>query len=139
LPVAGGFDRDGHLTRDAGSIEAANRLLPIGFWKGSGLALMLDLLAALLSGGNATHQIAPEPLKETGLSQVFLAFDLSSIDQANENTKLVDQVIQYVQGAEAVSEEKVRYPGQRTLEVRKQNLAEGIPVEPGVWQQIQAL
>jgi 3-dehydro-L-gulonate 2-dehydrogenase len=80
-----------------------------------------------LSGGNATHQIAPDVLKETGLSQVFLAFDLSSIDHANENTKLVDQVINYVQGSEAAGEDKVRYPGQRTLKSRKQNLAEGIP------------
>ena len=136
LPVFGGFDLDGQLTRDASAIEASNRLLPIGFWKGSGLALMLDLLAALLSGGKATHQITPESLNETGLSQVFLAFDLSLIDQGSENAKVVDQIIQYVQGAQASSEEQVRYPGQRTLEIRKQNLAEGIPVEPQVWQRI---
>ena len=136
LPVFGGFDLNGQLTRDATAIEASNRLLPIGFWKGSGLALMLDLLAALLSGGLATHQIAPESLKETGLSQVFLAFDPSLIDQGSENGKVADQIIQYVQGAPASNEEKVRYPGQRTLEIRKQNLAEGIPVEPQVWQQI---
>ena len=136
LPVFGGFDLNGQLTRDANAIEASNRLLPIGFWKGSGLALMLDLLAALLSGGMATHQITPESLKETGLSQVFLAFDPSLIDQGSENGKVADQIIQYVQGARASSEEKVRYPGQRTLEIRKRNLAAGIPVEPQVWQQI---
>ena len=63
---------------DAAAIEATRRLLPIGFWKGSGLALMLDLIAALLSGGHATHQITPDPERETNLSQVFIAIGPSA-------------------------------------------------------------
>jgi 3-dehydro-L-gulonate 2-dehydrogenase len=137
--VFGGFDLNGELTRDAAAIEASNRMLPIGFWKGAGLSLMLDLLAALLSGGNATHQITRDSLKEKGLSQVFLAFDPSLIDEGSENVKLVDQIISYVLGAQASGDENVRYPGQRTLEIRKQNLAEGIPVEPHIWKPIQEL
>lgn len=137
LPVAGGFDLNGELTRESGAIEASGRPLPIGYWKGSGLAFMLDMLAALLSGGNATHQIAPESLKETQLSQVFLAFDLESIE--SENVRIVDQIVQYVLNAPPSSQGEVRYPGQRTLEIRKENLSEGIPVDPQVWQQIQKL
>jgi 3-dehydro-L-gulonate 2-dehydrogenase len=136
LPVAGGFDLNGEVTSDPDAIEASARPLPIGYWKGSGLALMLDLLAALLSGGKATHQIKPDSLRETGLSQVFLAFDSALMDQGSEHAKLVDQIVQYVQGAQTSTEAKVRYPGERTLEIRKQNLAEGIPVEPQVWQNI---
>jgi len=139
LPVGGGFDLAGQLTRDPAAIAAANRMLPIGFWKGSGLALMLDLLAALLSGGNATHQITPDPLKETGLSQVFIACEPSLLDHGNEETQVVDQIIEYLHGAQAAGSEKVRYPGERTLEIRNQNLAQGIPVEPEVWQVIRAL
>ena len=45
LPVEGGFDREGRLTRDPAAIEASNRPLPIGYWKGSGLALMLPPFA----------------------------------------------------------------------------------------------
>lgn len=139
LPVAGGFDLNGELSRDAAAIEAANRMLPIGFWKGSGLALMLDLMAALLSGGNATHQITPDSLRETEVSQVFIAFDPLLIDQGNKSTKVVDQIIQHIQGAQRSTDETVRYPGERTLETRKQNLAEGIPVEPELWLQVQQL
>src|SRR5260370_9366943 len=51
LPLDGGFDFQGRLTRDPGAIEASARPLPIGYWKGSGLALMLDLMAVLLSRG----------------------------------------------------------------------------------------
>jgi 3-dehydro-L-gulonate 2-dehydrogenase len=41
LPVPGGSTHDGELTRDPAAIEASGRPLPIGYWKGSGLALML--------------------------------------------------------------------------------------------------
>src|ERR1700729_2006971 len=49
LPVEGGFDTEGNLTRDAAAIEASQRALPIGYWKGSGLALVLDMMATMLS------------------------------------------------------------------------------------------
>lgn len=139
LPVPGGFDLNGELTRDPGAIEASGRPLPIGYWKGSGLALMLDMLAALLSGGNATNQIAPDSFKETQLSQVFLAFDLESIDCENDRAKVTSQIVEYIRTARPSSEEKVRYPGERTLEIRKQNLRDGIPVDAVVWQAVQAL
>src|SRR5687767_8301243 len=57
LPVAGGYDADGRLSRDAVAILASGRLLPVGSWKGSGLAIALDLIAATLGAGKATHQI----------------------------------------------------------------------------------
>src|SRR6185295_2689290 len=41
LPVAGGYDEAGGLTRDPAAVEASGRLLPAGFWKGSGLSLLL--------------------------------------------------------------------------------------------------
>ena len=77
LPVDGGYDAAGNLTRDPAAIEATRRLLPIGFWKGSGLAIVLDVIAALLSGGRATFQVPTDPERETGLSQVFIAFSPS--------------------------------------------------------------
>jgi 3-dehydro-L-gulonate 2-dehydrogenase len=123
LPVAGGFDREGALTRDPAAIEASRRPLPIGFWKGSGLALMLDMAAAVLAGGRATHEIPPE--QETGLSQVFLAFDVAAIAGGDEATRMVDAIL---------ADLRVRYPGERAYHARRQNLKDGIPVEPSAWQ-----
>ena len=74
LPVDGGFDSDGNLTRDPAAIEQSQRALPIGYWKGSGLSVLLDALAAMLALGRATHEIPADPLREAGVSQVFLAF-----------------------------------------------------------------
>jgi 3-dehydro-L-gulonate 2-dehydrogenase len=139
LPMDGGFDSNGQLTRVPGDIEDSNRPLPIGFWKGSGLALMLDLVAALLSGGKATHQIATEPERENGLSQVFIALDASSLNPNRTPSRIADQVIEYFQLPPNSAGERVRYPGQRVLATRKENLAHGIPVEPSIWQQLDSL
>jgi 3-dehydro-L-gulonate 2-dehydrogenase len=133
LPVDGGFDSEGRLTRDAAAIEASNRPLPIGYWKGSGLALLLDLMAATLSGGKATHQIPADPLRETGLSQVFLAIDPPASGQ------LADQVIGALQSADAGKGGRVRYPGEQTLKIRAENLRVGIPVDPAIWREVQGL
>ena len=101
LPVDGGFDTEGKLTRDPGAIEASNRPLPIGFWKGSGLALMLDLLAAVLSGGKASYQIEPVPERETMVSQVFIAIDPSflhpEIGSTDPASQVADQIIEHFQ------------------------------------------
>jgi 3-dehydro-L-gulonate 2-dehydrogenase len=139
LPVDGGFDQQGRLTRVPAEIEATNRPLPIGFWKGSGLALMLDLLAAMLSGGKATHQIIADPNRENGQSQVFVTFNVSSLDRVNSVSRIADQVIEYFQLPPNSHQERIRYPGYRVLITRRDNLANGIPVEPSVWQQLDSL
>ncbi len=136
LPVEGGFDAKGRLTRDPGAIEASGRPLPIGFWKGSGLALMLDLLAALLSGGQATYQIPADPDRETRLSQVFVAFDPSCGGQMGNASEATDRIIQYLQLPPHSTGARVRYPGERVLATRKENLASGVPVDAAVWKQV---
>jgi len=141
LPVEGGFDADGKLTRDPAAIETSNRPLPIGFWKGSGLALMLDLLAAILSGGKATYQIPPIPEQESGVSQVFIAVNFASLDPSGSNAaaaRVADQIIEHFQLPPNSAGERVRYPGYRVLTTRKDNLANGVPVEPSIWHQLRA-
>src|SRR5207248_2285299 len=96
LPVAGGFDRDGTLRCDAGAMEDSGRLLPVGFWKGSGLAMALDLVAAIASGGRATWQVPPTPETESGLSQVFIALDLSSLDAGGAAARVADEFVEHV-------------------------------------------
>jgi 3-dehydro-L-gulonate 2-dehydrogenase len=139
LPVPGGFDAEGNLTHDPGAIRASGRVLPMGFWKGSGLALLLDLLATLMSGGKATYQIAQQET-EYGVSQVYIAFDVGRSTAGPELDRLVDQVIEHLHGAMPVAEGvEVRYPGERALRTRQENLAQGIPVDPSLWQAILAL
>ena len=136
LPVPGGFDREGNLTEDPASILESFRALPVGFWKGSGLALTLDLFAALLSGGNATHQISSDPMFETGLSQLFLVVDPSHLAAAAELDRAAGALIDALHEAPRTNPGKSpRYPGENTLDLRRENLLHGVPVEPLVWEQ----
>jgi 3-dehydro-L-gulonate 2-dehydrogenase len=137
LPVDGGFDVAGNLTKDAAAIEASQRALPVGYWKGSGFALVLDMLAAMLSGGNATYQIPMEPVRETGLSQIFLAIDPTSVASPQELTRIAEGILGSLRGATPVDPKKpVRYPGEQTLQLREENLRLGVPVDPEIWQRI---
>jgi len=134
LPVPGGYDSAGHLTEDAGAIEASQRALPIGYWKGSGLALVLDMIGAMLSGGLATHQLGLEPLREAGQSQVFLAVDPSNLGTAEELSRVADGILDYLRHAKPVDPtQPIRYPGEQTLLVREENMRLGVPVDPDIW------
>jgi len=137
LPVPGGFDAEGNLTTDAAAIEASQRALPIGFWKGSGLAFALDVLGAMLSGGNATHHLGPDPLREVGLSQVFLAVSPAALAT---HTALADDAIAFLHAAQPETPGRpARYPGERVLEARAENLRLGVPVNATAWSFVQTL
>jgi 3-dehydro-L-gulonate 2-dehydrogenase len=140
LPVDGGFDSAGNLTKDSAAIEVSKRALPVGYWKGSGLSLVLDMLAAMLSGGNAAHQIPLDPLRETGLSQIFLAIDPNSITNSQELTQIADGILNSLREATPADPGKpIRYPGEQTLQLREENLRLGVPVDPEIWQQLNAM
>jgi 3-dehydro-L-gulonate 2-dehydrogenase len=136
LPVEGGFDSEGQLTRVPADIEQSQRPFPIDYWKGSGLALMLDLIAGVLSGGRTTHQIEPKPEREIGISQVFIAFDPASLGSAALASQIAEQVIGDLQSKTASAGESVRYPGQQVLRVRQENVEKGVPVDPSIWGQV---
>ncbi len=137
LPVEGGFDAEGRLTRDPGAIEKSQRLLPVGFWKGSGLAVVLDMIAAMTSLGNATHQIENDPLRETGLSQMFVAIDPRALGDEARMEQIADEVVESVRGSRPAEVGKtVRYPGENTLRLRAENRRLGLPVEDAVWEEI---
>lgn len=130
LPVPGGYNMDGALTTDPAAIEETSRPLPIGFWKGSGLSMLLDLMAALLSGGKATCDIPHDPGQETGVSQVFIVFS------PPEYPGLADRVVASLQ---ADGDTAARYPGERTLENRRESGKSGLPVYEDVWKKIRSM
>ncbi len=140
LPVPGGFDAAGNPTTDAAILEVSQRALPIGYWKGSGLSLVLDMLAAMLSGGRATHQLLRDSLHESGLSQIFLAIDPSSFADRAELDRIANGILESLEAAVPLDPARpVRYPGQQTLRLREENLRLGVPVDSVVWEQLLAL
>ena len=139
LPIPGGYDREGRLTTDAEEILESGRALAIGFWKGAGLSLLLDLVASVLSGGRATHELATQP-QETNVSQVYLAFSLQKLSHASIIGEKVRQIIHdYKNSVPAEASHAVVYPGERMAQIVRENLEKGIPVDDSVWTRIEAL
>ncbi len=136
LPLPGGYDTAGNLTVDPAEILKSRRALPIGYWKGSGLALVLDTLAAVISGGQATHQIA-EQKSEYAVSQVYIAIDASGMMGAGILNETVEAIIKDFHSAAPLDEnETVRYPGEGMLQRRLESLEKGVLVDEKQWQQL---
>jgi 3-dehydro-L-gulonate 2-dehydrogenase len=138
LPVFGGYDRDGQLTTNPSAVMETGRSLSIGYWKGAGLSLLLDILAAVLSGGLATHQVSGLA-KEHSLSQVFVCIDLSKLGSHSLLSRAVKDIIADYAASQTGNSHTVRYPGERVLRVRKESLLSGIPVLKTKWEEIQKL
>lgn len=136
FPVYGGYDLKGELTKDPSAILESRRPLPIGFWKGAGLSLLLDILATILSGGWSASEISKREM-EYGLSQVFIAIDIRRLGNHSMIPTLLQQIIQdYHQSIPLDDNKNITYPGERVMNTRKQNLANGIPVLNDIWEKI---
>jgi 3-dehydro-L-gulonate 2-dehydrogenase len=134
LPVSGGYDEQGNLTNDPNAIKASRRSLPIGFWKGSGLSMLIDMLVAGLSGGRSVAAITKEGV-ESGVSQLFLCIDAASLDGA-----VLEEIIEFAKaGSSHPDSSDIRYPGEKTLLTREQSNREGIPVNEKIWQEVNDL
>lgn len=139
LPYPGGFDSDGNLTCDPTELEKTKRFLPIGYWKGSGLSLVLDLMATVLSGGNSVSDITKLG-DEIGLSQIFIAIDPSKVNSKVETESYVEKILADIKSSIPVKEGgEVYYPGELSAKTRAENLEKGIPVVDEVWTKIQSL
>ncbi len=140
LPVDGGFDMEGNLTRDPAAIEKSQRSLPIGYWKGSGLSIVLDMIAAMTSLGRATHELSANPLFEADVSQVFLAIKPDVFGPAEVQSRIADEIVASVDGCKpAKAGSAVRYPGEKTLQTRAENRRLGLPVDAALWAEIAAI
>jgi 3-dehydro-L-gulonate 2-dehydrogenase len=139
LPFPGGFNTRGELTADPGEILLTRRALPIGYWKGSGLSLLLDILAATLSGGFSTHEISSRKA-EYALSQVFIAISLNELANSGSIEKTIRNIIGDLKSSDPVDPEtEIRYPGENILKVREENKKNGIPVNKELWERILSL
>jgi len=133
LPFAGGFDKNLQLTDEPGAIMESELALPMGYWKGSGLAILIDLLVATLSGGQTTSEIG-EPEEEYGLSQLFMAFDLQQLSDEEDRTRIIRELTGSLLEATAMEAGgQVYYPGQQSWLRRQDNKSNGIPVDLDTW------
>lgn len=136
LPLPGGYDNKGNLTTDPGEIIESQRPLPIGFWKGSGLSLVLDLLATVLSQGRSTADITNTGA-ESGVSQVFICI---KPDSGIKTQTIIEEIISYTKSSRPEKKGgSIYYPGENTLRTREKSLNEGVWVDEKIWENVKSL
>ena len=136
LPFHGGWDSNNELSKDPRDIMDSGRALPVGYWKGSALSMILDMLATLLSAGNSTYKIGLKK-NETALSQVFMCIDPSTFTDTEIQQNLLNEIIQFTHDGPPLQKgDSTFYPGERTLATRKKSGIEGMQVSNKIWKEV---
>lgn len=141
LPYPGGFDENGNLTTDPGKIEETRRVLPIGYWKGSGMAIAMDLAAALMANGmSGSDMDAYGKGSCGGCCQIFIAYDPYLFGNRQEIQDMLNRRVHAADTAHPVKEgSRVVCPGERTLANRARSKREGVSVNETVWEEVKKL
>ena len=139
LPVPGGYDTGGQITRDPGEIYKTKRVLPMGFWKGSGISIALDMIASVLTAGNAVHTIGTFE-DEIGLSQMMIAIDPSKANTEEQTDAIVDGILAYIKASKPIDEAMpVLFPGEPEWQTMEEHRKNGIPVIEEKWNKVLAM
>ena len=64
----------------------------MGYWKGSGISIALDLIATVLTNGNSVSRIGTFG-DEVGLSQIMIAIDPLRFNTPEETDSIVDEIL----------------------------------------------
>ncbi len=133
IPEGWAFDAQGRPTTDPDA-ALKGTMAPLGDAKGTALALMVELLAAGLTGATYAADASsfldaqgPPP----GTGQLLLAFDPAALGGGAERFEALAGAVQAQAGA--------RLPGARRLDLRRRAQAEGIAVADATLAAIRAL
>lgn len=139
LPFDGGFDAKGAISKDPSEILQTQRPLPIGFWKGSGLSLALDLIVASLSGGLTTQEVGKFSA-ETCVSQMFMAISLANFPDREAIEAKIHATLEDLHATRPIDVRyPVHFPGEGMQGIRQENLEKGIPVDEETWKRVCSL
>ncbi len=138
-PVDAGFDDDGNTTKDPAIVEQNKRIMPMGYWKGSSMSILLDQMATLLTGGLSVAAITKQGA-EYGVSQVFIAIALEKLVSPEERDQQLAEIKEFIMSAkkdEAGSD--IRLPGHNLNKKIKHHQKHGMEIDDRIWQTILAL
>jgi 3-dehydro-L-gulonate 2-dehydrogenase len=137
MPTPAGFDENGNLSKDPEVVLKTCRLLPAAKWKGSSIALLLDLITSVSSFGNSSASIYQNAqADEYAHSHTFIAINPLALGKKEDANRIIEETLKFLLDAAPAPGETVHYPGQAMLKCREINEKEGIPVDETVWNQI---
>lgn len=112
VPEGWGFDAQGRPTTDPRAIIDGGLIAPVGGHKGSGLALMLEVLAGVLPA--APFAVAADPHGRDGVGHLLVAVDPACFRELEEFYDDLERLVAQVRQAPVRDGgEPVRLPGQR--------------------------
>jgi LDH2 family malate/lactate/ureidoglycolate dehydrogenase len=124
------LDKDGYPTTDPATFNAGGMLLPFGTYKGSGLALMMELIPTLLSG------FAPvsSPEHHPGNPTLIIALKVDTFITQERFERLTRELIDRVKAVPpAAGFDEVLLPGEKEARSTAERLVDGIPLPDSVW------
>ena len=136
VPPGSGVDRDGAPTTDPKAILAGGALLPFGGYKGAALAMMVEILAAALTGGQFSFEVdwSAHPGAETPKTgELIIVID----PQAGAGAGFLDRVEMLVGRIRDAGQ--ARLPGDRRYHLRRRAEQFGIPVAATLIAELEAL
>jgi len=139
LPVYGGYDSNGELTKDPAEILKTKKMLPIGYWKGAAFATLINLVVSCASSGNTTKDL-DEIGADMCVSQIYIAINFAAIGGNEQAQKICEDTISYIKDTDlAPGFDSVRFPGQSLIDTKKKNIEKGIPVNEDMWNTLLSL
>jgi LDH2 family malate/lactate/ureidoglycolate dehydrogenase len=142
IPADWALDPSGRPTDDP---QAALRgsMAPLGGHKGSGLAMMVDVLSGLLSGAASGQEVGDIFRYDDGPQDVghfFQAFDVERLGEGAEFRRRADGLIRRLRAAPtAPGVDRLRLPGDVERETAETRRREGIPLTRDVLEALQGL
>lgn len=135
IPEGWALDADGNPTTDA-KAALGGTMIPMGDAKGAALVLMVEILAAALTGANFGYEATSFFDAEgapPGVGQTLIAIDPDGLSGGAFAQRLEDLI-----GA-ILAQSGTRLPGTRRLENRKKAAANGISVPAALMQELSDL
>lgn len=117
LPKNTALDKEGTFTTDPDEALAGSVLPFDNSYKGSGLGMVVEILAGLLTGGGFT-----DLHKEKGWGNFFMVFSPELFMPLDQFKARMDEFINRMKSAKTKDGQKLRLPGVNTLATRDENL-----------------
>ena len=139
LDTACGYDVNGELTNDPKKINESGLMMPMALWKGSALSIMIDMMAAMLSMGRASHEIGMPGDGEKGMSQLFICMNPAAVGDMEAMDAKIEQTVAFLSQLEMrEGSSGVHAPGENLARIRAKHMEQGIPVTEAPWEKILA-
>lgn len=138
IPQGWALDKEGVPTTQ--TIDAYTGLLnPLGGYKGSGLAVMVEMLCGVLSGGAMANELGGIRFrgKPVDVSQFFMALDPKCFLDPGEYEQRAQSLSQVLKAtAPATGYDEVLLAGEPELRTEAHRRKHGIPLADGTWQSL---